>query len=482
MRGDHHIRRHGRPIVLAAALGLLGASVAGATGWPVASAQSGPELAGPRETPEIPVRSVPLRGGGAHDGVEPPVRPARCDKDIDTTTTLRGVAFVNAQDNQICTSADLDTYRIGSRTFVVQAGGEEAAFIITDVTNPASPIRVGPFTWARRGAKGTYTPDVKAFSQTVDGMTRQYVALSLERLRLNGFCGVVVLDVTTATPVFETQIYKNTPSDFWCDVHNSFVEDVGGEGRYLYATADARNDMRVIDLANVADFPATCDIATNCAAKETGRYKAPTAVDADNYVHDVTVIDHGGETGRRVYVSYWDTGLVILNAADVTPGTSPTPIVTIDPTDFLTHHAFASADGRYAFLQDELLDQPGDAPVQMWQVDPRMRVDSLVLGTDVPANPAHNLEIRFDLAPNRLYVGWYKLGLQAWDFGTAGFSRTTGTPGRTAAQYHQVQTEARDDPYDGAWGIRIEDIGGCRHFFQSDRRYGLIIDRDAACA
>ena len=468
-------------------LSLVACAVMGAvmsTGATSATAHPGHEheLKGASQTPEIPVRGV--RAGRAHNPAQPEQRrPARCDKDIDTTTTLRALSFVHAQDNGICTSADIDTYRTAApQTLVAQAGGEEAAFIVTDVTNPASPTRYGPFVWARRGAKGTYTPDVKTFSQTVGGMPRHYVALSLERLRFNGFCGVVVFDVTDpANPVFETQIYKNTPSDFWCDVHNSFVEDVGGEGQYLYATADAQNDMRVVDIANVADFPATCDIATNCAAKEIGRYKAPTAVNNDNYVHDVTVIDHGGTVGRRVYVSYWDTGLVILNAADVTPGTSPTPIARIDPPGFLTHHAFASADGTLAFLQDEILDQNGDAPVQMWRVDPPALVDSLVLGTDVPVNPAHNLEIRFDLAPTRLYVGWYKLGLQAWDFSATGFSRVPGVAGRTAAQYHQVQTEASDDPYDGAWGIRMEDIGGCRHYFQSDRRYGLIIDRDASC-
>jgi hypothetical protein len=439
------------------------------------------ELKGARQTPAIPVDGV--RGGRAHDPAQAQRgRPARCDKDIDTTTTLRGLSFVNAQDNGICTSADIDTYRTAAaQTLVAQAGGEEAAFIVTDVTTPTSLTRYGPFVWARRGTKGTYTPDVKTFSQTVGGMPRHYVALSLERLRASGFCGVVVFDVTDpGAPVFETQIYKNTPSDFWCDVHNSFVENIGGEGRYLYATADAQNDMRVIDIANVADFPGTCDIASNCAAKEIGRYKAPTAVNNDNYVHDVTVIDHGA-AGRRVYVSYWDTGLVILDADDVTPGTNPTPIAKIDPPGFLTHHAFASADGTFAFLQDEILDQNDDAPVQMWRVDGPALVDSLVLGRDVPANPAHNLEIRFDLAPARLYVGWYKLGLQAWDFGATGFSRISGVPGRTAVQYHQVQTEAADDPYDGAWGIRMEDIGGCRYFFQSDRRYGLIIDRDDSC-
>ncbi|MGH9151595.1 MAG: LVIVD repeat-containing protein [Acidimicrobiales bacterium] len=427
---------------------------------------------------------MPLRAGRSHADVRAPARRAKCDKDIDVSTTVRGVEFVAAQDNTICTSADIDTYRTGSRTLVAQAGGEEAAFVLTDVSDPGSPTRYGPFTWARRGARGTYTPDVKTFSQTEAGVSRQYVALSLERLRPAGFCGVVVFDVTDpAIPVFVTQIYKNTPSDFWCDVHNTFVEDAGGDGRYLYLTADGPRDLRVVDLAGVASFPTTCDIATNCADKEVGRYTAPTAVDADNYVHDVTVIDHGGTVGRRVYVAYWDTGLVVLNAADVTPGTDPTPVATVDPPGFLTHHAFASADGSLVFLQDEILDQPGDEPVQMWQIGPGSpaKVDGLELGADVPASPAHNLEIRFDLSPNRLYVGWYKLGLQAWDFDTTGFDRTHDVSGRTAVQYHQVQTEMSDDPFDGAWGVRMEDVGSCRYFFQSDRRYGLIIDRDSAC-
>lgn len=468
--------RRFRRLSVVAALGALIAGLAVVGPTAVASNSQGNELAGVRATPEIPVR-----GHGSAESARG--RPSRCDKDIDQTA-LRGVAFVAAQDNGICTSADIDAYQTASQTHVVQGGGEEAAFVITDATNPASPVRYGPFTWARRGAKGTYTPDVKAFSQTVDGVSRQYIALSLERLRVNGFCGVVVFDVTDpATPVFETQIYKNNPADFWCDVHNTFVEDIGGEGRYIYLTADARNDMRVVDIADVANLPATCDIATNCATQEVGRYKAPTAVNADNYVHDVTVIDHGGTTGRRVYVSYWDTGLVILDAADVTPGTTPTPIATIDPPGFLTHHAFASADGSVVFLQDEILDQPGDKPVQMWTLgtSPPTEVDALVLGTDVPASPAHNLEIRFDLDPDRLYVGWYKLGLQAWDFADAGFNRAADIP-RTAVEYHQVQTEASDDPYDGAWGVRMADVGGCRYFFQSDRRFGLIIDRDSACA
>ena len=206
---------------------------------------------------------------------------------------------------------------------------------------------------------------------------------------------------------------------------------------------------------------------------------APTA-NNNNYVHDITFIDHDSSAGRRVYLSYWASGLVILDAAGVTPGVNPTPIVgpnEIDPSGFLAHHAWASQDGSLVFIQDEFLNSNGDEPVQMWDVtdpDNPTYKDGLVLGTDVPVNPAHNLEIRFDIDPNRLYVAWYKLGLQAWDFDSGGFVESNPSP-RTAVEYHQVQTEASDGDYSGAWGVRLAKIGLDLYIFQSDRNFGLIV-------
>lgn len=479
---------------LAAALAFTGAPVAGAAsgaaGPPdgaAAQAQDRPgppeEVEGLRQTPRVPVRSVPLRPGAHAHGRPAEPGAQSCDKDVDLTGTIKGLTAVAAQDNGICTSADIDTYADGAgTTYAVQAGGEEAAWTHTDVSTPSSPVMAGQFVWSGSAGANTYTPDVKTFRQG----GRDYIALSLERLTLNAFCGVVLVDVTDpANPVVETQIFKDDPNDFWCDVHNTFVEDVSGEGRYVYVTADARNDLRVLDIANVEDLPSTCDIAAGCNV-EVGRYIAPTA-SSDNYVHDVTVQDHGGTAGRRVYVSYWDSGLVILDAADVTPGTNPTPLVgpnQIDPAGFLTHHAFASADGSLVFIQDEFLDQAGDEPVQMFDVSTISSpsyVDGLALGSDVPANPAHNLEIRDDLYADRLFVGWYKLGLQAWDFTSDGFVRDGAAP-RTAVQYHQAQTEGSDEAYAGAWGVRLASIttgGETRTYaFQSDRTFGLIVDCD----
>ena len=430
-------------------------------------------LSGLQERPDLPVRSIPLRRAfpdhphGVPPGQEEP-RGGGCDKDINLGGTLSGVIAVAAQDNGICTSADIDSYVnvVDEDTYVVQGGGEEAAFTITHIDANGNPTLIDQISWRQ---KNTYTPDAKAFVQN----GRNYLVLSLERMAVgNAACGVVFVDVTDtrgSNPPLPIIVHQEIGSD-WCDVHNTFVENIGGEGRYVYLTADGPNDMRVLDISNIA----TTD------PLEIGRYIAPTA-NNNNYVHDITVLDHDITVGRRVYLAYWDSGLVILNAADVTPGTNPTPVVgpnVIDPVGFLAHHAWASQDGSLVFTQDEFLNSNGDKPVQMWNVSNPANptyVDGLALGTDVPVNPSHNLEIRNDINASRLYVGWYKLGLQAWDFTSSGFDHSTNPAPRTAVQYHQVQTEAADNVYSGAWGVKLANISSNLYIFQSDRNYGLIV-------
>lgn len=476
----------GLPAIILGASLMLSASVSTMAAPPERRELPALELA-----PDIPVRSIILRrafpdhpvpppaeerlpgqedlpdGGFGEEGRQPAIPSSDCDKDIDLSGSLDGVVAITAQDNGTCTNADIDTYTAGTSTYVVQAGGDEVAWTHTDVTDPANPIVVGQFIWSGSAGANTYTPDAKVFYQGAN----DFVALSLERRNINAYCGVVIVDITDpANPVIRNQAIGAD----WCDVHNTFVEtDANGDGEYIYLTADGPNDMRVLDIGG--NHGGSVDNPV-----EIGRYIAPGANNS-NYVHDITVLDHGGSVGRQVYLSYWDSGLVILDADDVTPGTSPTPIIgpsVIDPPGFATHHAWASQDGSLVFIQDEFLQSNGDEPVQMWNVSDSnnpIHVDSLVLGSDVPVNPAHNLEIRYDIDPNRLYVGWYRLGLQAWDFTAQGFARNYPSP-RTAELYHQVQTEADDQFYSGAWGVRMEKFGTDElYIFQSDRNYGLIV-------
>ena len=360
----------------------------------------------------------------------------------------------------------------------MQAGGQDAAFTISRINTDGSPVLVAQRFWAQ---PNTNTADVMPFKQG----GRQYLSLALESYGAGAACGVAIVDVTDAPDISDANTVAQVSGANWCSVHNNFVESIGGLGRYIYLTANATYDMRVLDIGDLS------------AISEVGRYTHPEAGGPGVFVHDVTVIDHGGSIGRRAYVAYWDAGLMILDANDVTPGvieagsaTQPlNPDHSIDPSPSLhVHHAFPAFDGARVFIQDEFatvatnqaLDR--DEPIQMWDItNPATPayVDGIDLGSPLQplVNPPHNLEIRYDLdvdgdgAPDRdrLYVGWYRGGLQVFDFNPSGF---TGHPIR-----HQVQTEANDGTWDGAWAVRIERIGGNVYTFQSDRRYGLIVER-----
>ena len=316
---------------------------------PADARAAGRVAAGTAVSPEIdalslrPVAAGPLATIGLRESraqrLDESAAAAACDKDIDISGSIAGVAFVASQDNGICTTGEVDAYENGGDLYLAQAAGQEAAFTITRIAPNGTPTLVAQTTWAQ---PNTYTADIKAFKQGV----RRYVALALERLALGAGCGVVIVDVTDAPT---TAIVAQVTGLDWCDVHNVFVEkDSNGDGRYLYLTADSPNDMRVLDIADLGNI------------SEIGRYTHPEASNS-NYVHDMTVIDHGGSIGRRVYVSYWNAGLMILDAADVTPGVIEpgsanqplNPNHSIDPTGFLVHDAYPSADGSRVFIEDE---------------------------------------------------------------------------------------------------------------------------------
>ncbi len=465
-------------------------------------AQAGPpesqevqEVPGLRAAPHIPVRTLNgILPGHAPlelpDRAAPPDQPpprggGGCDKDIDIDGQIRNARTVAAQDNDICSNADIDTYERGSNTFVVLCA-EEIAWTHTDLTDPANPFIRGQFKWSGRAGKATRTPDVKTFQQGVN----DYIALSLERTKITGACGVVIVNVNDpANPVIESQFIGSN----WCDTHNVFVEDdTGGDGAWVFATANATADLRVLDISNLGTVSAPVEVGTY---RRTNR-NAPTDnnIFDDVYVHDVTVID------ETVYASYWLAGLDIFDATLIrTPGLvgqfadeNTAGVQNIQPADFpsgppfLVHHAFPDSTGDLAFVEDEITFGPGDEPVQMFNVVSGLKVDGLVVDDssgDVPEIPAHNLETS-GLTPDRLYVGWYKAGLQAWDFDGLGFMSSFAAP-RTAEVFHQGQTEANDDDYNGAWGVRLAEIfatpeGGGPDVlsifaFQSDRNFGLIV-------
>ena len=431
--------------------------------------------------PELPIGSIPVVSPTpGHPLGDLPKQGNGCDKDVDLTSTIGGVTNVAALNTGICTNSDIDSYVRDGRTYVVIAGGDDAAWTHIDVTDPANPVIAGQFKWKGPG-KNTYTPDVKTFQQG----SNDYIVLALERRTVGAPAGAVIYQVNDpANPVKQSQI---TGSD-WIDVHNVFVEDdASGNGRYLYITADNTADLRVFDIANP-----TTPIVLGTYQRQVRGFGGSGFYD-DVYVHDVTV------EGKTVYVSYWEAGLdtfpaSLVKTAGAVIDETHSNVVNIDPLNFasgnpfLVHHAYPSADGSLVGLQDEIEINSGAQVVQLWTTSSPGLVDGLIQGTDVPIIPSHNLEIRYDLDfdgdgvadPNRLFVGWYQAGLEAWDFSGTGFSREPVSQGRTSVQYHQVQTEANDGAYSGTWGVRLESItvAGVTnlYIFQSDRNFGLIVD------
>lgn len=417
-----------------------------------------------------------------------------CDKTVDMdASSADGVVPIFAQDNDYCTSTDIDTF-VGAdgKTYTVQGGGDSFAYVQTDVTDPTNPVIVAKLYWIDDAQSATaersfhtYTFDAKAFRQG----TKSYVSLALERidpLSGGGYCGISIVDITDHQNAFEVAFFSGALSgENWCEVHNTFVlDDDAGEGELLFATSNATWGIQIYDISgtHVAGASPSNPIWLS-------KYELPCGqifcLDLLNtFVHDITVVDHsllpGSLSERRAYSADWDRGLVILNVDDPF-----NPVVLMGPdnldpggaevTGFAVHHAYPTADGNFVFVQDEVLVSPGDEPVQMWDISDLANpvyVDGLALGVDVPISESHNLEIDYAIDPDRLYVGWYKLGLQAFDFDNQGFIRDgNGVSG----VWHQVQSDAVET-WEGTWGIRLVLKDGVVFAFQSDRRYGLIVD------
>ena len=132
---------------------------------------------------------------------------------------------------------------------MIQAGGQQAAFIITDVEDPTNPVVNGPWYWPNNS---TYTPDIKAFdAEVLDEnsllVVKNYAVVGLERLTAGGTCGVVIIDITDG--VYHGNVSETSGSG-WCDVHNVFVDkDSAGFGTQIYVTADNTDDMRILDIS-----------------------------------------------------------------------------------------------------------------------------------------------------------------------------------------------------------------------------------------
>lgn len=345
------------------------------------------------------------------------------------TPISQGVIPLSVTATGICFHGGFAVWPMNGRMYALITGGYQAAFVLFDVTDPAHPVQMPTYMW--RDAQGnttptnyTYTQDAKYFKQG----SRHFVSLNQEAFgNTQGYCGVAIVEVTNpASPQFITRLRGAAVNQGgWCDVHNTFVDvDAQGNGAYLYVTADEPDDIRVLDIRNLNNVV------------ELNKYKEP----GSTYIHDITVVN------GRVYVSYWEAGLIILDAATFVSGAPTTPLTptgSIKPAGFRVHHALPTPDGQHVFIQDEIGAGLAFQAIRMFDIrnlNAPVEVNSL----GIPYRQAHNLL----LADGRLYVGWYEMGLQGWDIDTSNPSNPTLTP---VAQHTLRSTFTGG--FHGAWGV-----------------------------
>jgi hypothetical protein len=238
----------------------------------------------------------------------------------------------------------------------------------------------------------------------------------------------------------------------WCNVHTSEIgRDPNGDAAYLYVSSNDTNDLRVLDLHDLSQVV------------EVGRYVHPKAGASDdfppryfNFVHDTTI------TQDRVYVAYWDAGLLIFDRSDLEAGAGARPLNPLDsisPPGLSVHHSFPTADGQFVFVEDEVhYGQPQLFIYDIRDLTQPKQVTELALPN--PLGSPHNLLVVDDL----LYVGWYQDGVRVFRYTTTdpehpAVSAYASFPVRSRRTANPlIATSEFPAQYDGIWGVRIH---GC---------------------
>lgn len=306
-----------------------------------------------------------------------------------------------------------------------------------DVTDPANPVLTDSVQVdARRINDVKIHPD-----RSIGIITREGAS--------NRRNGIVLLDLTEPAHPTVLSEYVETVSG---GVHNVWID---GERDLVYAVHDGTMDLHILDISD-PEQPA-----------EVGRW----GLDRDvKTLHDVIVQD------GYAYLSYWDDGLVILDAGAGTHGGTPTDPTFVSRTSYPeghTHVAWRYED--YVFVGDEIFpdDWDPDRPIEARGYIHVLDVSDIenpreVAKYEVPEAGAHNVWVEDD----RLYVGYYQAGLRVVDV-SGELRGDLYRQGREIARLLPIDEEMVVPNWPMTWGAQL--FKG--HIFSSDLNSGLWITR-----
>ena len=376
-----------------------------------------------------------------------------------------------------CFHGELDMFETDGHVYLAQVLSSDdprsaPAFRIVDVTNVEQPIMLGAWGWN----VSTYTSDVKAFRQG----DRWFLAVSRDPYQAEGssmesLCsligGVAIIEVTEPSEPRLINLLTGASTGSrankkWCNSHTAEVSrDADGNGVYLYVSAIDIFDLRVLDIGDLTNVT------------EAGRYTHPDAGFYNErnlfFVHDTTIV------GDRVYVSYWKSGLIILNRQDLESGKRVIPLNPLDsiaPWGLNIHHAYPTTDENFVFVQDEFPFKTPESRLRLYDIrnlESPKEVAAITLPDSLGA--PHNLLVSGDL----LFVGWYQDGVRVFKYDTSNPDNPIVEPYAFKAVRSEQTLNPTTQTLDGIWGVRLHDcvVEGepktC--VYASDMSWGLII-------
>ena len=307
-----------------------------------------------------------------------------------------------------------------------------------DVTDPANPVLTDS-VWmdARRINDVKVHPNRRIAVVTREGASD----------RRNG---IVILDLSEPAHPAVLSEYTETVTG---GVHNVWVY---GEHDLVYACHNGTSDMHIIDISDPLN------------PREVGRW----GLDAPGKtLHDVIVQD------GYAYLSYWDDGLIMLDAGAGTHGGTPTEPEFVSQFKYPignTHTAWRY--GRYLFVGDEIFPFFPSG----WTSDADRRIDPggyihvidysdienpVEVGRyEVPEAGAHNFWIEDDV----LYVGYYQGGLRMVDI-SGELRGDLYAQGREIAALRTTDENTTVPNWPMAWGAQVHK----GHIFAWDFNSGI---------
>lgn len=361
-----------------------------------------------------------------------------------------------------CSNGEIALFKIADKTYVAQSGLFDAAYTLTDVTNPVVPQIVG--IWDMNVE--TRTLDLKPFRQG----DKYYLGLALQRNQQQKDlpCGIVIVEVTNVRqPKVVTRLDGRVVGapDPWCNVHTFEVDtDAQGNANYLIVSDVDTYSARAVD---IRDLNAPREV--NFYHLHAHPHTAPNQP-VLNYVHDSYV---GPD---KIYLAYWLAGAVILDKAKFEAGMPQDPVIVkttedVAPGGFHVHLTAPLGD-RFLIIQDEL---NADNGIRILDISDPQKPKTVWTEQNVGGvNAPHNFFIR----DNLLFVGWYNDGIKVYKFDISDPAK----PEVNLYAYQEVRADkniTRERYFDGIWGVRVDDctISSVKRtcVFGSDMSSGLIV-------